>query len=82
MLINCESARDYLIPTTEFNGREVGYRRQRLTVVRGRRVVHGPYFPNTDIVGDVIARGKRGAEYRCFVHKSGHASVLYAIETV
>lgn len=82
MRMNHESVRDYLIPTDEFNGRHVGYRRQSLTVVRGRRVVHGPYFPNTNIIGDVIARGKRGAEYRCYVYKSGHITALYAIETI
>lgn len=67
---------DIYTPTEEFNGKTANRRRQRLTVVEGRRISHGPLFPNKDIIGRVTLRGLRGARYDGFVHASGFISVL------
>jgi hypothetical protein len=63
-------------PTTEFNGKVASRRRQRLVVVEGRRIKHGPLFPNTQIIGRVTLEGTRGARYDGFVYASGLITVL------
>jgi hypothetical protein len=67
---------DIYTPTTEFNGKAASRRRQHLIVVEGRRISHGPSFPNKDIIGRVTLQGARGARYDGFVHASGFISVL------
>lgn len=62
--------------TDEFNGKIASRRRQRLVVVEGRRISHGPLFPNKDIVGRVMLEGARGARYEGFVHAAGFITVL------
>jgi hypothetical protein len=62
-------------PTAEFNGLKASRRRQQLTVVEGRRINHGPLFPNTKIIGRVTCEGKRGARYDAFVYEDGLISV-------
>lgn len=71
-----QSAYDIYTATEEFNGLTASRRRQYLTVVEGRRVNHGPLFPNTDIIGRVTLEGKRGARYDGFVHRSGVITVI------
>lgn len=67
---------DVYSPTNEFNGKRASRRRQALTVVEGRRINHGPSFPNRDVIGRVTLEGKRGARYEGFVHRSGVITVL------
>lgn len=67
---------DVYTETTEFNGMECGRRRQRLVVVSGRRINHGPLFPNKEIIGRVDLEGKRGAKYWGYVHRSGLITVM------
>lgn len=67
---------DTYTPTTEFNGIKTNRRRQALVVIEGKKVNHGPKFPNRDIVGRVVLKGKRGARYEGFVHSSGRITVL------
>lgn len=62
--------------TEEFNGLRASRRRQALVVIEGRRINHGPLFPNKDVVGRVTLEGKRGARYDGFVHASGLITVL------
>lgn len=62
--------------TTEFNGMGTNRRRQHLVVVEGRRINHGPLFPNTNIIGRVTLQGKRGARYDGFVLACGMITVL------
>lgn len=62
--------------TDEFNGIKANRRRQALVVVEGRRISHGPLFPNTHIVGRVTLQGARGAQYDGFVYDDGRIQVL------
>ena len=62
--------------TDEFNGRKASRRRQALTVIEGRRINHGPLFPNRKIVGRVTLEGRRGARYDGFVFVDGRISVI------
>lgn len=63
-------------PTTEFHGMLANRRRQMLVVIEGRRISHGPLFPNTQIIGRVTLEGKRGARYDGFVYRDGRIQVL------
>ncbi len=67
---------DIYTQTDEFNGLKANRRQQKLVVIEGRRINHGPLFPNKDIVGRVTLEGLRGARYNGFVHASGLITVL------
>ncbi len=67
---------DIYTETTEFNGLKASRRRQSLVVVEGRRISHGPLFPNKAIIGRVILEGVRGARYEGFVYDNGRIQVI------
>lgn len=67
---------DIYTATEEFNGKVASRRRQKLVVIEGRRITHGPLFPNRNIVGRVTLEGARGARYEGFIHASGLITVL------
>ena len=66
---------DVYTQTTEFNGLKASRRRQQLVVIEGRKINHGPLFPNMAIIGRVTLEGKRGARYDAFVYADGLISV-------
>lgn len=62
--------------TADFNGLKANRHRQALVVIEGRRISHGPLFPNKRIVGRVTLEGARGARYDGFVYDDGRIQVL------
>jgi len=60
----------------EYAGRTASHRRQTVTVVAALEIVHGPKFPNRNIVARALVEGKRGARYEAYINRSGHIGVI------